>query len=118
MSQKEKEIQAFMEKYDLTKEEATQLWMEDNEEIENAEIEEMTKKAKENIKRYEKNTSKERKKSTRERKVDTEKGTILGWFKECLESKQIESNQENEVALHFQYNGNEYSIKLTRHRQK
>lgn len=118
MSQKEKEIQTFMEKYDLTKEEATQLWREDNEEIQNAEIEEMTKKAKENIKRYEKNTSKERKKTTRERKVDIEKGTILGWFKECLKDRQIESRQENEVALHFQYNGNEYSIKLTKHRQK
>ena len=117
MSNKEKEIKQFMEKYNLTKEEATQLWLEDNGIVENAEIEEMTQKAK-SVKRYEK-SDKKRKQSTKERKVDTEKGAILKTLKPVLkEFGATNIIQETETALHFKINETDFTLKLTRHKSK
>ena len=117
MQVNEKEIKNFMEKYSITYEKAKQMWLEDNDFLENEEIEEMTKKAKENIKRYEKDVSKTRKKSTKERKVDTEKGAIIEILKKALEENGFAiDNVKTETEINF--NNGLFTLKLTRHRKK
>lgn len=95
----------------------------DGEPVTREEAEEMAKMelgAKE-IKRYEQSEPQEKKeRKPRERKVDTEKENILGYIKRGLtlliDSTTIET--ENETRLHFRYGGNEYTVTLTKHREK
>lgn len=63
-------------------------------------------------------TKKERK--PRERKVDNEKALILDYLKKglTLMTDSTTITTENEVKLHFPYNGSEYSVTLTKHRPK
>lgn len=114
---KEKQILSYMKSLKISREEAEQLWEDDQADYIGEEGEEMTKKAKE-VKRYEKGKeTKERK--PKERKVDTEKAFILDYLKKGLtlliDSTTIET--ENEVKLHFSYNGSKYSVTLTKHRK-
>lgn len=51
----------------------------------------------------------------RERKVDSEKATLLQMLASGLPS-DVEVTKENEVKLHFSYNGSDYSVTLTKHR--
>lgn len=115
----EKEIKYLMDKYQLTRDEAVQMWREDNGLEENAEIEEMTAKAKE-IRRYEK-ADKPKSKSKKERKVDTVKLFIIEVIQESLQQlEQFENieivNPEREIA--FTIGKDNYSITLTKHRPK
>ena len=82
------------------------------------EMAEMEIKAK-GIKRYEQTeTKKERK--PRERKVDEEKKEILSYIEEKfndiigLEVTEVKT----ETEIHFTFNNNKYSVKLTKHRPK
>ena len=52
----------------------------------------------------------------RERKVDNEKLTLLKMLASGLTDSNIEVAFENEVKLHFNYNGSSYSVTLTKHR--
>ena len=80
------------------------------------EVDEMTEKAKE-ITRYEQSGG--RKKPARERKVDNIKLEILQELAATLEDVyKIPVDIEKEVCLHFSVDGEDYSIKLTRHRKK
>lgn len=66
--------------------------------------------------RYEK-SDKARKKSTKERKVDEEKGHLLGCVKVLLEGLGAEIKDiKTETEVSFQYGGNDYTFKLTKHR--
>ena len=92
----------------------------DGEPLTRAEAEEMAKMelgAKE-IKRYEQaETKKERK--PKERKVDKEKKNLLDCIRGLIEglgAVSIETKTETEI--NFTFNGNPYSIKLTKHRPK
>lgn len=88
----------------LTREEAT-------------EIAEMELKAK-GLKRYEKGSA-PRKKADKMRKVDTEKAHILGCIKNLLEGMRAEiASVKTETEIAFTYNGNSYTVKLTKHRPK
>jgi hypothetical protein len=55
----------------------------------------------------------------RERKVDTTKLEIMQVIDDaiCDIADNVEE-RKNETDLHFTYNGEKYSIKLTRHREK
>ena len=56
-------------------------------------------------------------KKPRERKVDTEKLFLLQGLASGLENKiGLDVTYENEVKLHFNYNGSSYSVTLTKHR--
>ena len=80
------------------------------------EVDEMTEKAKE-ITRYEQ--SGDRKKPVRERKVDNIKLEILQTIAAAIEAEyDIDVDVEREINLHWQLDGEDYSIKLTRHRKK
>ena len=62
------------------------------------------------------NETKERK--PKERKVDTEKLDLLNSIEKGLkEHHGVSATYENEVKLHFEYNGNKYSVTLTKHRK-
>ena len=52
----------------------------------------------------------------RERKVDNEKLALLKMLASGLTDSNIEVAFENEVKLHFNYNGSSYSVTLTKHR--
>ena len=53
----------------------------------------------------------------RERKVDNEKLFLLQGLASGLENKiGLDITYENEVKLHFNYNGSSYSVTLTKHR--
>ena len=64
----DKEIENSMRLLDISKEEAIEMWLDDNDFTSNAEVEEMTAKAKK-VKRYEKSDA-PRKKVVKERKID------------------------------------------------
>ena len=54
---------------------------------------------------------------SKERKVDKEKLFLLQGLASGLENKiGLDITYENEVKLHFNYNGSSYSVTLTKHR--
>lgn len=112
---KEKEIKKYMEKLNISYEEAEQLWEDDQEDYIGEEGEEMTQKAKE-IKNYTQSDKTKRKKSTRERKVDNVKKYLLELAESGLNGFVENVEYQNEVSISFDYEGEHYSLKLTRHR--
>lgn len=116
MTEKGKEILGFMEKYNLTREKAEQLWLEDNDLLENEEIERLVEKSKE-LRRYEK-SDKPRKKSTRERKVDNDKKYLLELCENGLKNDVEIVARKTETEISFEYKGEKYTLKLTKHRPK
>lgn len=114
MSAKEKEIKKYMDKLGISYEEAEQLWEDDQEDYIGEEGEQMTEKAKA-LKRYEKADTK-RKKSTRERKVDNVKLYLLELAEDGLNGYIENVEYQNEVSFSFDYEGEHFSLKLTRHR--
>ena len=86
---------------------------------------EMELKAKKNCKDYVQGEKSERKKSTRERKVDENKEYILKCVKALIEDIQIredggecETALKTETELSFRLWGEDYTLKLTKHRKK
>lgn len=115
--EKEKAILDYMKKLDISREEAEQLWEDDQADFIGEEGEEMTQKAKK-IKRYEQ-TAEKKERKPKERKVDDEKKFLLLALANGLHDVNIEEvTTENEVKLHFVYNSNSYSVTLTKHRAK
>lgn len=93
----------------------------DGEPITREEAEEMARMelgAKE-IKNYTQADVEKKERKPKERKVDTEKLFLLETLsKGLVEELDIHINYENEVKLHFNYNDNDYSVTLTKHRPK
>lgn len=111
----DKDISNLMTSLDISKDEAIDTWLDDHDYIDNAEAEEMTKKAKQ-LRRYEKSDN-ERKKTVRERKVDAEKGGLLSAIKTAVETfGGAVVNVKNEAEFSFTFNGNSYTVKLVKHR--
>ena len=118
MTEKEKAIENYMKTLSLTREEAEQLWEDDNSDEILPEVAELTEKAKKNLKRqYEINPDKKRKASTKERKVNTTKKFLLEKFAETLINLGIEEMQtKTETEISFEYDNKKYTLKLTEHR--
>lgn len=111
----DEEIKNFEKKYSVSESEAVQLWLEDNDFLDNEEVEKMTKKAKQ-TRHYEK-SDKERKKTTRERKVDETKKKIINGFRVYLEgSGATVEPLATEAEMKFTYEGESYTVKLIKHR--
>lgn len=117
MTEKEKEIRKHMDKLGLTREQAEQLWLEDNSNEVLPEVAEMERKAKECKRRYEKSDT-ARKASTRERKVDTEKKKIIEMVAEELSQHYYIDVVKTETEILFSDGDTRYTLKLTRHRNK
>ena len=113
---KEQQIKSYMTKLKISREEAEQLWEDDQEDYIGEVGEEMTKKAKE-IKRYEK-ADKPKSKSKKERKVDENKKAILDKLHKALETFVKITNVKTETEISFVYNDENYTLKLTKHRKK
>lgn len=111
------EIEKSMKCLELTKDEAVQLWLEDNDYEVNEEVEELTAKAKANKTDRVQASAGKRKKTVRERKVDEEKGRLLADIKTLLKGLGADIHSvKTETEVAFAFNGNEYSVKLTKHR--
>lgn len=111
----DKDIEKLMSALELTKEEAIETWLDDNDYTANEEAEELTKKAKV-IRRYEKSDN-ERKKVTKERKVDEEKKRLLTDVKVLIEGLgAVVTNVKNEAEISFTFGENDYTFKLIKHR--
>ena len=113
---KEKQIKEYMEKLKISKEEAEQLWKDDQEDYIGEEGEKMEENAKK-LRRYEKSST-DRKKVERERKVDFEKKAILEECEKALKGMVEITGRKNEVELSFKWNDEDYTLKLTKHRKK
>lgn len=122
---KEQQIEKYMKSLEISREEAEQLWEDDQADYIGEQGEEMTAKAKE-IRRYEQSAEKKERKP-REKKIDREKVEILDWIEGALVgrhsiieeedwdfSKVARPNPQKEIT--FQIGENEYSLTLTKHR--
>ena len=113
---KEQQIEKYMKSLEISREEAEQLWLDDQEDFIGEEGEQMTQKAKE-IRRYEQAEPTKKERKTRERKVDTDKLFILTKVKDLLEEMELsEISLKTETEISFLFNGASYSMKLTKHR--
>lgn len=116
---KEKAIQNYMKSLGISREDAEQLWEDDQADYIGEDGEQMTEKAKE-IRRYEQSAEKKTRKP-REKKIDQEKVAIVDFiYTEMLHSDYIEfkeitvKNEQKEIT--FRVGENEYSLTLTKHR--
>lgn len=115
------EIKNSMDMLDLTKAEAVQMWLEDNNYVVNETVEELTAKAKENkISRGAKSekalTKTDRK--PRERKPDLEKEEIIAALSEFLTEKGytfVEITNKSKI-IEFNIGENHYKLDLIRQR--
>ena len=109
---REQTIEKYVEKYNLSLEDATKLYEQDESGWENPEL----KDAKPRKRNYVQSAT--RKKTTRERKVDNEKKLIFEKIIPCLKNElDIDGKLKNEVELKFKYLDNDYTLKLTKHRK-
>ena len=115
------EITHSMAKLDLSKDEAIQMWLEDNDYCENEEVEILTQKAKENKvsrgAKSEKALAKTDRK-TRERKPDLEKEEIIAALSEFLTEKGytfVEITNKSKI-IEFNIGKNHYKLDLIRQR--
>ena len=117
--EKEKSILNYMQTLSLTREEAEQLWNDDNSDELLPEQQELEEKAKKNLKRqYEINPNKVRKKVEKERKVNLTKKMLLENFAETLECLNItDYTTFTETEIDFKYNDKTCTLKLTEHKK-
>lgn len=109
------EIEKNMKALDISKDEAIEMWLDDNDYMENEEAEALTEKAKA-VKRYEK-SDRPRKKIVKERKVDEEKKRLLNFCRIPIEGAGgIITNIKNEAEFSFTFGDNCYTVKLVKHR--
>lgn len=114
----DKELEKSMKALEISKEEAIQMWLDDNDYTVNDTVEELSEKAKKNVKRYEQ-SDKKRKASTKERKVDPEKKAFLEGFRIFAEGKGgVVTSTKNEAEFSFSFGENDYTVKLVKHRKK
>lgn len=104
---KEKLIDKIMKEFEADGEPVTR---EEAEEIAELEI-----KAKANDKRYE--TSKPKNSTPKERKVDEVKKHLFEVIITSLENEVDNGSLKNEVEYSFDYQGERYTLKLTKHRK-
>ena len=113
-------IEQLMQKLGCSREEAVAL-MRDDEEVDkmpmsevNSDLSEEQKKA---VKKATITGSKKRTAVKRERKIDLEKLALIQIIENALRTvTDLVQDRKNETDLHFSYKGNEYSVKLTKHR--
>ena len=112
------EIQNNMKLLGISKEEAIQLWLEDNDYLENEIVVELTKKAKANkAVDHGAKADKERKPVKRERKPDLEKENLIQMFADCLKNAGFDAEITNKSKLiEFTVGENHYKLDLVKQR--
>ena len=111
------EINKSMKILGLTKDEAVQMWLEDEGYLENEVVEELTAKAKENKVSREAKSDKPRKVVKRERKPDEEKENLIEILSNCLKDNGFEVNVTNKSKIiEFNVGENHYKLDLIKQR--
>jgi hypothetical protein len=111
------EIDKSMKILGLTKDEAVQMWLEDEGYLENEVVEELTAKAKENKVSREAKSDKPRKVVKRERKPDEEKENLIEILSNCLKDNGFEVNVTNKSKIiEFNVGENHYKLDLIKQR--
>ena len=116
MTEKEKMIQTYMAKLDLSREEAEQMWQDEQEDN----LPDLTAEQKQVVKEM---TQADRKKETaprkRERKVDETKKQLLDAFRQSIENLGGQTmSVKSETELEFYFDGATFNLKLVKHREK
>lgn len=114
----EKLVQKYMKKLDLSREEAIQLIEDEQADIETPEQAELTARAKANLPRHYETSTESRKKAIKVRKVDETKKDLLADFEDSLPFGCDCIWYTTETELHFRYEGEYYTLKLTKHSKK
>lgn len=111
-------IEKNMKVLELTKEEAIEMWLEDEGYLENEEVEALTKKAKENkAVDHGAKADKPRKQVKRERKPDVEKEKIIEILANCLKNEGFDAEITNKSKLiEFVVGENHYKLDLVKKR--
>lgn len=111
-------IEKNMKVLELTKEEAIEMWLEDEGYLENEEVEALTKKAKENkAVDHGAKADKPRKQVKRERKPDVEKEKIIEILANCLKNEGFDAEITNKSKLiEFIVGENHYKLDLVKKR--
>lgn len=114
----EETISKYIKILGITREDAIQMWLEDEGYKQNDEVEELTKKAKQ-LPRINAKSDTPRKKTHRERKPDLEKEQIIKILETALKNAGIDAKVTNSTKIiEFQLNNNSYKIDLTKKRPK
>ncbi len=111
------EIDKSMKLLQLSREEAIQMYLEDEGYLENAEVEELTAKAKVNKVSHDAKAEKPRKTVKRERKPDEEKEKIIEMLADFLKNAGFSTEITNKSKLiEFNVGENHYKLDLIKQR--
>ena len=111
------DIKKSMELLEISQDEAVQLWLEDEGYLENAEVEALTAKAKENKISHEAKSDKPRKSVTRERKPDEEKEHLIEILANSLKNAGFSTEITNKSKIiEFNVGENHYKLDLIKQR--
>lgn len=115
---KEKEIVHLMKSLDISREEAEQLWEDDNNDYESDEMKEMAEKAKKNglLKVGARQVGPATEKKPRERKPNEDKRFLIDCLFDSLKDFDNCEIVNPERQIDFLLNGVHYSVTLTAHR--
>lgn len=111
------EINKSVKLLGISKNEAIQMWLEDEGYLENEEVEELTAKAKVNKVSREAKADKPRKSTKRERKPDEEKENLIEILANCLKTAGFEAEIVNKSKIiEFNVGANHYKLDLIKQR--
>lgn len=113
MTEKEKTIQLYMSKLDLSHEEAEQMWLDEQEDNLPDLTPEQKAVAKEMAQADRKKESTPRK---RERKPDAAKRQLINWLADTIGVAATITNPEREIE--FMFNGERYRLTLSKPRKE
>ena len=113
------EIEIAIKNLDISRNEAIQMYLEDNGYMENEEVEQLTKKAKENkaVQHKAKGEKKEKKEVKRERKPDEEKEMLIQFLFEALKEYNPTITNKTKI-IEFSVKENEYKLDLIKKRKE
>ena len=113
------ELEKSMKILNISRDEAIQMWLEDNDYCENEEVEILTAKAKENhaVQHGAVNANKSRTATKRERRPDVEKEEIIHKLAEFLETigTSVEITNKSKI-IEFNIGENHYKVDLIKQR--
>ena len=113
------ELENSMKILNLSKDEAIQMWLEDEGYAENETVEELTKKAKVNKVSHDAKSLTPRKATKRERKPDEEKENLIEILTNCLKNAGYDAEIVNKSKIiEFNVGGNHYKLDLIKQRTK
>ena len=113
------EIEKLKTALDITTAEAIGCWLDDNDIEEDEEAAALNEKASKVKIDHGASAEEKKPRKPKERKVDEEKGQLLTEIEGLLKGLGATDTQmKTETEVSFNFNGNAYTVKLTKHRKK